>query len=74
MIKLFLNCLTVNNVYMFAVEGQKLRVKRLVQGKTCRFLSVNMVEPCFVYMKEAILTSIYSALPEPKVTKGTPLN
>ena len=60
---------------MFAVEGQKFRVKdRLVQGKTCRFLSVNMVEPCFVYMKEAILTSIYSALPEPKVTKGTPLN
>ena len=42
-------------------------------GKTCRFLSVNMVEPCFVYMKEAISTSVYSALPESKVTKGTPL-
>ena len=58
------------------VEGQKFQVKktRLVPGKTCRFLSVNMVEPCFVYMKEAILTSIYSALPEPKVTKGTSLN
>ena len=54
MIQLFLDCLTVNNVYMFAVEGQKFRVKRLVPGKTCRFLSVNRVEPCFVYMKEAI--------------------
>ena len=56
------------------VEGQKLRSKKNRTGKTCRFLSVNMVEPCFVYMKEAILTSVYSALPESKVTKGTPLN
>ena len=68
---IFLDC-TYVNVF---VEGQKFQVKdRIVQGKTCRFLSVNMVEPCFVYMKEAISTSIYSALPEPKVTKGTPLN
>ena len=54
------------------VEGQKLRSKKKNRtGSTCRFLSVNMVEPCFVYMKEAISTSVYSALPESKVT---PLN
>ena len=47
------------------VEGQIFRVKRqdsYSTGKTCRFLSVNMVELCFVYMKEATLTSNYSAL------------
>ena len=67
---IFLDC-TYVNVF---VEGQKLRLKENRTGKTCRYLSVNMVEPCFVYMKEAISTSVYSALPESKVTKGTPLN
>ena len=67
---IFLIC-TYVNVF---VEGQKLRLKENHTGKTCRFLSVNMVEPCFVYMKEAISTSVYSTLPESKVTKGTPLN
>ena len=56
------------------VEGQKFDLKKNRTGKNCRYLSLNMVEPCFVYMKEATLTSIFSALPDSKVTKGTPLN
>ena len=35
---------------------------------------LNMVEPCFVYMKEVTLRSDFSVLLEGKVTKGTPLN
>ena len=66
----FLIC-TYVNVF---VEGQKLRFKRESYREVVDIYHLNMVEPCFVYMKEATLRSDFSALLEGKVTKGTPLN
>ena len=61
-------------MYVCLLKARNLIQRRNQTGKTCRYLSVNMMEPCFVYMKEAISTLDFSALPESNVTKGTPLN
>ena len=59
---------------MFAERAKKIDSKENRDEETSREVALNMVEPCFVYMKGATLTSNMSALPGSNLTKGTPLN